>query len=84
MRWKSNIWHDKWSASIANPFKSMNQLMKDSAKQMCNFSKEQVYSKLYYENEIKLKFEGKCMRLGLSTSLRKECMGIHHRLKKEA
>ena len=67
-----------------NPFKFMNQLMKDSAKRMHNLSKEQVYSKLYYEDEIKPKYKEECTRLGLSTGWKKECMSVHHRLMKEA
>ncbi|KAI9573077.1 hypothetical protein HD554DRAFT_2035511 [Boletus coccyginus] len=84
MWWKANTWHDKWSASIMDPFKSMNQLMKDSMKWMCNLSKEQVYSKLYYKDKIKPMYEEECVRLDLSTSSKKEHMGVHHRLTKES
>ncbi|KAI9574064.1 hypothetical protein HD554DRAFT_2253044 [Boletus coccyginus] len=84
MRWKANTWRDKRSASVVDPFKSMNQLVKDSMKRTRNLSEEQVYLKLYYEDEIKPKYEEECARLGLSTSLKKECMGVHRWLMKES
>lgn len=67
-----------------DPFKSMNQLVKDSMKRTRNLSEEQVYSKLYYEDEIKPKYEEECARLGLSTSSKKERMGVRRRLTKES
>ena len=67
-----------------DPSRSLSQLMKESRKWTHNLSEEQVYSKLYYKDEIKLKYKEECMRLGLETTLKKECMTVCHQLTKEA
>ncbi|KAF8121460.1 hypothetical protein EV363DRAFT_1185740 [Boletus edulis] len=84
MRWKANTSREKRSTSAVDPFKSMNRLIKDSGKRTRSLSEEQVYSKLYYEGEIKPKYEEECARLGLDTTSKKERMTVRRRLTKEA
>lgn len=84
MRWQSNKSRLQHSATTIDPFKSINQLTKDSMKRTRALSEEQVYSKMHYEDEVRPKYEAECLRLGLSTKAKKERMAVRRKLTKES
>ena len=67
-----------------DPFRAINQMTKDGMKQTRKLSEEQVYSKMYYEDEVKPKFEAECDRLGLDSGVKSERMAVWRKLMKEA
>ncbi|KIK80551.1 hypothetical protein PAXRUDRAFT_28137 [Paxillus rubicundulus Ve08.2h10] len=84
MRWRANTSRDKRAAVSVDPFKAISQLSKDSGKKRHNLSDEQVYSKLYYNTDLKPKFEAECAWLGLPSDAKAEWMAIRRKLTKDS